>query len=44
MKKFLKLFFCLSLIVGFSACGGSSDAPGQSSNWDEIEWDQGKWG
>jgi hypothetical protein len=46
-KRIFVLLFCpiiLSLVI--SSCSGSSNDSKQptSSNWDEMKWDQGKWG
>lgn len=55
MKKirFRRFFLCLSLLLGlgflFGCSGGggggtSSSNPAEGSNFDEMQWDLGKWG
>jgi hypothetical protein len=40
----LALVFSIGLMTACDGGGGSSSNPAEGSNWDEMGWDQGKWG
>ena len=45
-----RLSVSLCLIAMLSGCptggggGGTTEDPGQGTQWDQMKWDQGKWG
>lgn len=49
MKRW-SLYLLLCSLLGLAACSGgaggagSSEDPGSGSNWDQMKWDEGKWG
>lgn len=40
----LYLFATLTACSGSAGEAGSSEDPGEGSQWDQMKWDQGKWG
>jgi hypothetical protein len=50
IMSLIRLFGFLCLLAALTACSGgagsagSSEDPGQGTQWDQMKWDQGKWG
>jgi hypothetical protein len=49
MKNLVAAYFLISLFTFLSGCSGaaneaSGEQTAQGSNWDQMQWDQGKWG
>ena len=49
-KSLFRLSIFLSLMAMLAGCptgggsAGTSEDPGQGTQWDQMKWDQGKWG
>jgi len=49
MKKIFAWLGVVSLLIGLAGCGGGAGDADKAareggSNWDEMKWDEGKWG
>ena len=48
MKRILFVMFLLGMVfLFFPACGGGDgdgSGPSEAGQWEQFEWDQGKWG
>ncbi len=42
----IKIVSLLVLLIALAGCsdGGGGESSESGSNWDEMKWDQGKWG
>ena len=48
IRKYAYLTVSLLMLLLLTVCGGGggggAEPPGTSSNWDQMVWDQDKWG